>query len=597
MKLSPPPLPGRAFCVLLIAVSAAAPAWGFDYFEHRYLGNTAYRNALGELRDPGLSEALARAAGESLGFGRKPAGPSDLADRLLERLQLQFGDLSALAGDFTEDERDLKKLIGEMLKREKGSRARALIVDTRRQWFSACKWLYRSRGESRDPGPAWEDCFRSIAGDGDLGRPPKREFGSSGYQASREELAEHEMVPRYISLASQNKAHFPRHSWKSYSDHHSEALRFASCYARKVPCAGAPLSGEALLVEAILNEAFAQHYLHDSFAAGHIGTGYGECRLGFFCTPTKRRLKQTHDFLNELGLEVRISPSPSDPRRLGEDAAAKLRTGWTAFGDDHLFIREADFHRAVVVLTATESIKEVFEHAREGQAPAPCRMCTSTVFPIPGNLSTESLAALSATDLSAATYPAGDLVRFDNSVNQAFLAEKRSLDPRIPGIPVEGWKLGLGSSRQSLGGNLRTGPLETGGLLRLDYLRSGDPNWPNSYGFEYWGLPNFRSSYLFTVGYSWPRDLSPFSLAIRGKIGWRVEDTFTRNNPTDQRIGGLEIVFPAFELTYEVYPPVALFAQVNAAALFLRHGTRVTELINHKEFSSAIGLRFDLSGI
>jgi hypothetical protein len=587
---------GRALLGFAALLSSPAPA--FDYFEHRYLGNSAYRKALDEIGDPGFEQALESAAREKLGFGRTVEKPSDAAERLLNQLPLRFGDLSALAGDFTADDADLKDLIGDMLKRAWVT-APALVVDTRRQWFNACKWLYRSRGEPPAVGP-WEDCFRSIAGDGDAEGAPRSEFAARGYEASREELAAHEMISNYISLASQNRSHFPRHSWKSYSDYHEKALRLASCYGRKVACpgpGGRPLSGDELLVAALLAEAFAQHYLHDSFASGHIGTRYGDCTLWVFCKPTKRTVKQTHDVLNELGLEVVIASPPS---HLG-DAAGKVREGWSAFGDDHLFVREADFHRNVVVRTAAASLKEVLERARSGEE-GPCRMCDSRIFPVPKNeafVSEESRAAFAATDLGAANYPAGDLADFEKACSfwGSGCLDERSRDPRIPAVPVEGWKIGFGHARQSLGGNLRTGPLEQGAMLRLDYLRNGDPRWPNTYGFEFWGMPNFRSSYLLTAGWSWPREQSPLSIAVRFKYGWRIEDAFTRDNPDPQRVGGVEITFPSVELTYDLYPPVALFLTVNAVTVFFKNGSPVTELINHNEFSLALGLRFDLSGI
>ena len=582
----------------LVAGALGPPALAFDYFEHRYLGNSAYRKALEELGDPKLKQALTKATHEKLGFGKATGAPSDVAERLLDQLPLQFGDLSALAGDFTEDDSDLKQLMGAMLGPSR-VKAPALIVDTRRQWFSACKWLYRSRGRPPYTG-SWDDCFGLIAGDGDPKREARSEFASSGYQASREELAAHEMISNYISLASQNQSHFPRHSWKSYSGYHARALRFASCYGRELVCVGSRaelLSGDDLLAEALLNEAFAQHYLHDSFAAGHIGTRYGECTLGLFCKPTKRTVKQTHDVLNELGLEVVIA---SPPAYLGDDAG-QISRGWTAFGDDHLFIREADFHRDVVVRTAAASMKEVLERARTGDEGG-CRMCDARVFPVPKDpefLTEESRAALAATDLRAPGYPVGDLAQFEKACTLGgwLCLDQRSKDPRIPAVPVEGWKIGFGHARQSLGGNLRTGPLEQGAMLRIDYMRNGDPRWPNTYGFEFWGLPNFRSSYLLTAGYSWPRELAPLSIALRAKYGWRIEDAFTRDNPDPQRVGGQELTFPSVELTYDLYPPVAVFLTVNMATVFFKNGTRVTELINHNEFSLALGFKFDLSGI
>src|SRR5262249_39655126 len=132
----------------------------------------------------------------------------------------------------------------------------------------------------------FEDCFAKTFDRIDFStydpriRQPGQVYGSAPYRPSREELAEYETLPGYVRLAAKNRSHFPTHSWSAYSEFHGKALRAADAFR---------LSGardQAQLIDALLNEAFAQHFLHDSFASGHIGTEFGSCFLfgGIYCT-------------------------------------------------------------------------------------------------------------------------------------------------------------------------------------------------------------------------------------------------------------------------------------------------------------------------
>lgn len=597
---------GKSIC-FLIAAFFSSSSMAFDYFEHRYLGNAAYKKAIEEYKaghaGSTLPDDLATAGQRRLAFGFSPDdttiyGSSQkklpLTARSLKQLPLQFGDLSALAGDYTSNVEDLREIIDNMKDPESFSsmltqespRAAALVVDTRRQWFSACKWLSRNRNVSGSGGRKWEQCFDSI-GAGSFDAEARHTYGAEGYRASREELAEHEAISGYITLASQNKSHFPRYSWKEYSRHHRRALKLAEQYRS----GGCPESQhcEELLADILLTEGFAQHFLQDSFASGHIGTAQGQCDFYFLCRPTRQRILQTHNVLNEIGIDVTIS----DPANLkiGEETAKKLRNGWTAFGDDHLFIAAADFHRAVVIHTAAESIKEVLE-AISGGGSSPCpRMCTVKIFPIPTDIMLLSEDFPIGKTVLDEDYPAGDLVKF---AVEEVAGDSRSPDPRVPRIPVEGWKLGLGVARQGLGS---AGSPDHGVLIRLDYARDFGPRWPNVFGLEYWNIANFRSSYLFSVGYVRPREVSPASLAVRLKAGWRIEENLTPTNPTSDRYNALEIAVPSFEATYELFKPAALFLQWNPYTVVIRRSNTDTESVSNKKDSWVIGLRFDISGI
>jgi hypothetical protein len=70
----------------------------------------------------------------------------------------------------------------------------------------------------------------------------------------------------YWLLALENSAHFNPQSTRSWAEYHTQAITYALAAAR----AGGLASVEQLQL-AFFESAFADHYLQDSFAAGHMG--------------------------------------------------------------------------------------------------------------------------------------------------------------------------------------------------------------------------------------------------------------------------------------------------------------------------------------
>jgi hypothetical protein len=637
-------------CAALAGCLASFAAIGFDYFEHRYLGNRAFESARSYVAeeekpvDPAKKfvAILDAVSVTRLRFNVRPQA-DQIAGRLLHDLPFQFGDLAALAGDFAGDPKQLAELIHGLAGIEKDerhvrfgvSKMQALIIDSRRQWLSACKWIHRTRlsphgarGPFDPPSKAapLDECFARL----DLPitqRYQRHAFGAEGYKASREEKAEHERIPDYVSLAAQNASHFPRYSWKAYSDHHQRALQFARCFRDgKEECTDPEGTLEHLqwvrcqddqkcrdagkrddvLVAALLEEAFAQHYLQDSFASGHIGSKYSRCLWRFiYCRPTKTRLQQTHDSLNELGLEVRLVVPADYLTRNGDSVPFDdiAWSGWTSFGDHHLFIAEADFHRALLLRVVTESLKEVLANAAKGVAASDaCRMCTTLTFPVPKEdrfLSDDPNQA-NPPDLTG-HYKTGELVKFETS--PSLLWDERSTDQRVSGIPHEGWKVGVGLARQWYHYNEGDARLaDNGVLLLMEHVRSIGAYLPNSYGFEYAHVPDRGSAYLGTAAWLFPGEVTRFQFGLKAKFGWRTEENFTKINPGEQRGGGFQVSFPVLEFNAEIYRPVAFFVQWSLHThvfrkRFFEGSHDYSESYKNGEYSLLMGLRLDLAGI
>jgi hypothetical protein len=520
----------------------------------------------------------------------------------------------ALAGDFADNPGDLTTMIGELpaaTEREsrRVRRFQILIVNTRQQWLSACRWIHRvriaphgavpgaaTRSAAEDDNACFDPLQKVPSENGSLEdvlllkAPPVHRFGAEGYRASREELAERERIPRFVPLVAVNRKHFPRHSWTAYSYHHNRALEIARCFRDWKECSPEESSRADLLMEALVEEAFAQHYLQDSFASGHIGTKWGQCAFSdkYGCNPTKTRMQQTHDVLNELGVDVRLA----DPREHLNDVREKVSGRWTSFGDDHLFIPAADFHRGVILRTATASIRELFEHAALLDK-SQCLMCTAEIFPRPLQYGSNDPNG-EAADLTSAGYQAGDLIEFTKT--RSLAGDLRSFDPRVPGIPLEGWKVGAGIVYQFR--DPESTKYDGGAMLSLDYLRTTGDRWPNSYGFEFWNVPDRGTAYMATAGYVWPAEVTTWQFTIKGKFGWRTEENFTKNNPDSSRQGGLQVTFPSLELTYDIYRPVSVFFQLNVFSYVFRGGEGKSESIFNRNSSVVpFGVKVDLSKV
>lgn len=70
--------------------------------------------------------------------------------------------------------------------------------------------------------------------------------------------------PRYLELANNNTAHFGWHNMKAYVRYHSQALALA------LQARADQKNGARLFKKALFFNAFADHFLSDGFAAGHV---------------------------------------------------------------------------------------------------------------------------------------------------------------------------------------------------------------------------------------------------------------------------------------------------------------------------------------
>lgn len=136
----------------------------------------------------------------------------------------------------------------------------------------------------------------------------------------------------YAMLANENQDHFAPRSWARYARHHAEALQLA-------------LNRD--LDAALVRNAFADHFLTDAFASGHLRVP----RDALVGLPGALPTRQMHDEENVQGLWV-------------QSASGFV---WRAYGDDNLGTNPV--HLTLTAYAVGLSLQRVFKAYRlEGEA-------------------------------------------------------------------------------------------------------------------------------------------------------------------------------------------------------------------------------------
>ncbi|GJL64556.1 MAG: hypothetical protein NPIRA04_32100 [Nitrospirales bacterium] len=549
------------FSQLLLSLSYA-----FDSFEHRYIGNQAVKKLKATELAKEHSTALTVWETTISNMGNN----KNLRKGGFNKLNFTFGDLAAMAGDHSETPEELKMLLiilrGEEVEdtgfwdffnthTQSGEEARIKAI--RRQWNNACAWVIEKNTDWKDSQiDDTESCFERAlkVQDEEIEKQLKR--GSlfsnpvswrDGYLPSRLELAEFEQLVGYVSLVRENDEHFPPSSHLTYERYHIKAIEFAQAYSES--------HSSQELMQSIIFEGFAQHFLHDSFASGHLAADYAK--------QFKEDLEHTHDEYNKKGIlvfnnpNIFVWPLNKDQQQKRQSTLKKLKAGWIAFGDKHLFIPEASFHRYVVIQTAFKSLWEVFKatiktkRKIEAQATdsSKCKMCTTQSFP--------------------------------EKSNNTFID-----DIRISPLTNEGWKILAGAGilfspyedgKSNYKGstfnlkspfknnkNKRHNQIVGAASIELGYVRSTEPWVPNYYGVGGLIAPGARTSiYPLSVGY-WSRKSlfsGPTTMGLRLNAGLRTDEAetvFSLNAPKDRIAGELSLVF---DFLYNYRSPISFFVR------------------------------------
>lgn len=581
----------RGLACVVIASACCASAHAFDYFEHRAIANQAMDQALSGIHDPVLLADI-REAAKALGVRIVTPG-SDAREYAGRREQRpDFGDSAAISGDLSDSTDELAGILsawGGLPGHDASLEKAAQQIDraTRQQLDSVCRWLY-GKGYPKSALSQEAYCL-DVLTDGDREASRKSRYAGQGYQPLRAELAQFEKIDKYVSLAMNNRAHFPAFSWKQYLQLHRDALDMAACYRAPGAACQKASQGRPALAQAVLLEAMAQHYLQDSFAAGHVGSYFGFCgwldRL--FCRPPKSMLQHTHDYLNNIGLDVHINNPAIGLPDVGRPVE------WTAFGDRSYFVPEAAFHRWVVSSTAKASIEEVLA-AASGQAGGRKMSDPLRIFPMPpAEQQTQWATGVEKSGVFEDGSGVLDSLVDIQTRRRVGIETSSSKDWRVPEVPIEGWKFGAAWGLQKDSGDYRGG--SAGGvMLRMDYIRSTSDWVPNAYGVESWYIPSRGSTIAGTVGYHVPREVAPLTVSPRLRFASRLDESSSgpENYVSRSRTIQLSLVT---DVTYTLFGAYSLFFRFEPWGYDLKH---------HKPFhmfkspaQNAFGLQIDLTGV
>jgi len=383
---------------------------------------------------------------------------------------------------------------------------------------------------------------------------------------------------------------------------------------------------EYYLHQAFIYEGFAQHFLHDSFSSGHIGSKPGTCvsiwPVPFICEPGKDWTKHRHDLYNQIGLNVRIFDPPAE--FLKDSLASNLRSsvikGWTAFGDDHLLTRESAFHRLVVLEVAKESLQELSDALYNVSN---CILCTKTFFP---EIASDRLRKSRSDDENDPLPDDEKPFRPDDKIKSPMFTLHHSTatkyeDPNVPSLPYEGWKflISYGKATQverngGFFGDTSNSQSEWATTFDVGYVRATTPWWvPNYIGAGYLTAPGLGLSSIYPLSFGyWGNPMTlvnhfrpesrtdpssyPILIGLRSNWGLQVLEGNTAINSTSARIvrGQMSLVA---DMVLMVYDPLAFYMRSELFNFDLTGGEFNSQYSNKGTGVFTIGAVWNFSGI
>lgn len=173
----------------------------------------------------------------------------------------------------------------------------------------------------------------------------------------------------YVELAEDNTAHFGWHNIKRYCECHARAIRYAIQ-------ADAKNDLDPLWMRALFYNGFADHFLTDGFAAGHIRVPRQQIREWAPSQQYSGKLagllsKLLHDQDGHVHGWHAQGEKPLDSKEgLPVESSDKVR--WSARCDGQLFLAGCDLRDPMIgqpVAAVAASLREVFEARATKQAP------------------------------------------------------------------------------------------------------------------------------------------------------------------------------------------------------------------------------------
>lgn len=175
-------------------------------------------------------------------------------------------------------------------------------------------------------------------------------------------------MPGYLEVVSQNYKHFGWNNMVAYVEYHGRALALAKS-AHEVKATNPTLSRQ-LLNRALIYNGYADHYLTDAFASGHIRVPRIQIK-DWAKEKLPGTLRSNRGDLLSMFLHNFESVNPRTKKEEGLRVRNSRGDIWMTRGDGHLNLHATDNDPAILMpkLAVVESLKDILVAAEYGDLP------------------------------------------------------------------------------------------------------------------------------------------------------------------------------------------------------------------------------------
>lgn len=321
-------------CIVIALSIGSAKAWYFA--EHAELTRTALEDNAAEFVKGALRSAVAD--GNAVGFQICPGLEVRFADTELERdwvaTCVPYGALTALAGDHARDVTELRNLLG--LRKERLWPGSEVELAKQITGVAVKNWKSLLEDADNEDVQTWNQIVPMAS------NPAMSQKTYRRYSVADLDLELTVLDTEYLTRAMGSKAHFQNATQPLYQllkqllsgdidnalaqtlVHHARSIQLALLSRQSID----EDRRIALVSEALLEHAFAVHFMEDGFAAGHLAVDASYV--------DSYAQKERHDYFNRQGIEMTRALEPS---RCGLDNPAQKASWrrtprcWVGHGD------------------------------------------------------------------------------------------------------------------------------------------------------------------------------------------------------------------------------------------------------------------------
>jgi hypothetical protein len=333
------------YLLMIFFLMSAGEIFGFEYYEHKFISDVAYYCAIKKLDSETANNLNLlfkinnmrlkkrnefKCEHQVLNKFQNVNCPKQILDDFFKGYNFSFGDMAAMG-----DHYEAPSQLGQMLNNLNSPRGKndnkfdAIMTAAINQHKHVGKWYRKIKSNDSLPQKNTHDFYKRIP---------------DCYKPSPKEESLFANVPDYISLASKNCKHFSEAAWNEWQIYHDNAKSIAQELNKLLPSENFE-KYKAKIIEMLCNEAYAQHFLADAFASGHMVTKRcwaDRCPLFFPMAFSEYK----HDYYNENGIPCSVHCEEK-----------------YFYGDKCLLTPDAEDQLQIVLSIASDSMEEVLTTA------------------------------------------------------------------------------------------------------------------------------------------------------------------------------------------------------------------------------------------